>query len=335
MLATYNKDIDKITFGKNNIKITDDITNALSKLKPGMIATSDDLRGLASHLGTSNQGFIDFCQNIKDSKIQLKDGQTYLQAYEEQLNSTGFSFKNLGKSALNGLKSLGSGVLNMLGGMAIGWSISTGVSLIGKGIDSLITTKKETEEARQGIIQAGETARQTINQIKSDFNSTKSIVDEIGGKYAEFAQKVGNLGTAKQNQGLLSNDEYAEFLDISNQLADLFPTLKNGYDDNGNAILDLNGNVQTITSSLYGLLDAEKAVASAEMQEKMSDIYSGFKTEQSDYSDKYNNILGQKNGLDTFYTKFTNSDNDVSSDQYATLFGKRSIVGTLPTPHKI
>lgn len=69
-------------------------------------------------------------------------------------------------------------------------------------------------------------------------------------KYAELAQEVKNLGKASQSQGTLSNDEYSEFLEISNQLADLFPRLTVGYDDNGNAILNLNGSVKTITKSI-------------------------------------------------------------------------------------
>ncbi len=163
-----------------------------------------------------------------------------------------------------------------------------------KLVDKLITTKKELEEQRQKIRELGETARSEIDSINSDFESTKSTVDDVSQRYATLAQEVGNLGKASQNQGTLSNDEYAEFLDISNQLSDLFPRLTTGYDNNGNAILNLSGNVDTITSSLYDLMDAEKAAASFDMQQRMDDVWGEYSVNTIDYVDKYNYILDQK-----------------------------------------
>lgn len=293
----------------------------LTKLQKEQILVNANKKSWQDYFANLSDGEkwqIEFVQNTDLQKASLDDvKKAYNSAREAAIaQNDALKQQTLGAKALSvGAKAL-STTLNAVASIGFAMLISGGI----KFIDNLIHADEKAEELKQQLIETGKVAKSELDSIKSDFNSTKSIVGEISGKYAELAQKVGSLGTANQNQGLLSNDEYAEFLDISNQLADLFPTLKNGYDDNGNAILDLNGNVQAITSSLYGLLDAEKAVASAEMQEKMSDIYSGFKTEQSDYSDKYNNILGQKNGLDTFYTKFTNSDNDVFSDQYAELF---------------
>ena len=174
-----------------------------------------------------------------------------------------------------------------------GWAILA-VGAIASVISIFKKHEKKLEEQRQKIHELGETARSEIDSINSDFESTKSTVDDVAKRYAILAQGVENLGKATQNQGTLSNDEYAEFLDISNQLSDLFPRLTNGYDDNGNAILDLSGNVDTITSSLYDLVDAEKAVASVEMQEKMGDVWGEYSLNVKEYSDKYNYIIDQK-----------------------------------------
>ena len=85
-----------------------------------MIATSTNFKRLAERLGTTDKGFIDFCTSLKNGDITLKEGQTYLQAYQEQLNSTGFSFKNVGSMAKSFFGNLGANLLNALGGMAVG-----------------------------------------------------------------------------------------------------------------------------------------------------------------------------------------------------------------------
>ena len=95
-----------------------------------MLKTTTNLKGLAEGLGTTDKGFIDFCTSLKNGDITLKEGQTYLQAYQEQLNSTGFSFKKIGSMAKDFFGNLGANLLNALGGMAVGAL----VSLIGKGI---------------------------------------------------------------------------------------------------------------------------------------------------------------------------------------------------------
>ena len=123
--------------------------------------------------------------------------------------------------------------LAMAGNMLFETAIIIGIGKIIEGISNSI---HKTEKLRQEIQQAGETARSEFKSIQDEMNSTASKVNEVKDRYAELAQGVGNLGKATQNQGSLSNDDYEEFLNISNDLADLFPTLTNGYTDNGDAI---------------------------------------------------------------------------------------------------
>lgn len=291
MLAQYDEK-DGFSFG-GQIKISDDVEKALAQLEPGMLKTTTNVEGLAMALGTSDQKFINFCTDLKNGNITLKEGQTYLQAYQENVTSLSARLKSFATSAKAFFKNLGgnflTGTINALGGMLI----SSVVSLIGVGVSKLYKqiSGKAAEEAKQEIQQLGETARSEFDSIQQNLSSTISTVDEVKQHYAELAQGVGNFGKATQNQGLLSNDDYKDFLDISNQLSDLFPTLTQGYDDNGNAIINLNGDVTTITSSLNSLVEAQKAVASQQIADKMPDIYSDYRQNVSDYADEYNNDL--------------------------------------------
>lgn len=253
-----------------------------------MLRTTTNLKGLAEGLGTTDKGFIDFCTSLKNGDITLKEGQTYLQAYQEQLNSLGFSFSKVKSIAKNFIGNLGANVLNALGGMAVGALAGGLMTLAGKGIEWAYKkiSGKAAEEAKQKIREVGEEARNAADEIKSNFESTKSTVDDISDRYAELAQGVQNLGKATQNQGKLSNDDYKEFLDLSNQLAELFPQLTSGYDDNGNAILKLDGNVQNITTSIYSYVDALETANSIELQNKFDDIWKSYNQDMKDYSDQ-------------------------------------------------
>lgn len=207
--------------------------------------------------------------------------------------------------------------LAMAGNMLFETAIIIGIGKIIEGISNSI---HKTEKLRQEIQQAGETARSEFKSIQDEMNSTASKVNEVKDRYAELAQGVGNLGKATQNQGSLSNDNYEEFLNISNDLADLFPTLTNGYTDNGDAILDLNGDVQTITSSLNGLVEAQKAVAAQDMAKQMPDIFAEYKQNVNDnkdgYSVKYQQAL--KNRQSAFDAMSYLSDD--STDEYGRYF---------------
>lgn len=291
MLANYDKSSGKILFGGKNKNITDDVKIALEKLQPGMIATTTNTERLAKTLGTTDKGFINFCSSLKKGDIQLQQGQTYLQAYEAQLKSTGFSFKNIGASAKKFFGSLGTNLLNIGAGMAIG----AGVSLVISGVSKLVDKLKELEEQKQKIHELGETARSEFQSIQDSLKSTVSRVNEVKDRYAELAQGVENLGKSNQSRGKLSTEDYEEFLSISNELSSLMPDLTKTYDDNGNAILNLNGDIQTITNSLNDFIEAQKRMAAQDMFTKMPDIYSDYRQTVSEYADKYNNSQDKAN----------------------------------------
>ena len=301
------------SFGKKSIQLNDDTIGFLND--PNFDVKNVALDDLIKKYPKATEGSITFAKSVRDGNVSLKEGQTYLQAYQKQLNQTGFNLKNIGSS----IKNLGgkfiAGTINAIGGMVIG----AAASLVVEGISQLFKefSGKAEEEAKQKISELGETARSEFKSIQDEMNSTASKVNEVKDRYAELAQGVGNLGKATQNQGSLSNDDYEEFLNISNDLADLFPTLTNGYTDNGDAILDLNGDVQTITSSLNGLVEAQKAVAAQDMAKQMPDIFKSYRQDMNDDVKKYNEALEQQKKAQEAIAKLDDSN---TGESYITYF---------------
>lgn len=159
----------------------------------------------------------------------------------------------------------------------IGMGVALAITATIKILDELIVTDEELAEA-------ADAAKSKISELNAEISNKGEVVKNAGKRYAELAQEVEGLGTAFQSQGKLSTDEYQEFLDLSNQLADAFPRLRTGITNEGDAILDLNGSVETITGSLSELLEVEQKLANQKILDQAPDIFKNAKRTIDDYT---------------------------------------------------
>lgn len=192
-----------------------------------------------------------------------------------------------------------------------GWAIlgATAIYSISKAISHY---NKKQEEAFESAKKKADDAKSKIKSLQSEIKQNADTVDQAGKKYAELAQGVNQL-TGKNIS--LSDDEYKEFLDVSNQLAEVFPQLTKGYDDNGNAILDLQGNVDGITGKLKDLLEIEQQLAQQEINknidtyfENQSKVFGKEAKGQNDTIDtQTEKIEKYKKALDNFNESVSNN----------------------------
>ena len=201
---------------------------------------------------------------------------------------------------------------------SVGWMmLITGVTkLIGVGFKALdkyvLNRDKYEAEALEKMSEKAQDAQSKIKSLQSEIKQNADTVDEAGKKYAELAQGVNQL-TGKNIS--LSDDEYKEFLDVSNQLAEVFPQLTKGYDNNGNAILDLQGNVDGITGKLKDLLEIEQQLAQQEINknidtyfENQSKVFGKEAKGQNDTIDtQTEKIEKYKKALDNFNESVSNN----------------------------
>ena len=182
-------------------------------------------------------------------------------------------------TAFNGLwisiKKATASLLKFLLTTPAGWA-TLAVGAFATAAVAIVNYNKQIEESKKKIREAAEEAKSAVDTIKSDFDTLSSDTDKAKKRYAELAQQVENLGNVNQSRGKLSTEDYDEFLDLSNQLSKLFPQLTQNYDDNGNAILNLSGNVDTIVGSLDDLVSAQQKLANQEIMKNMPEIWSGY-----------------------------------------------------------
>ena len=202
---------------------------------------------------------------------------------------------------------------------ALNAALTFGISAIVTGVVSAFATwinssKKITEAANE--------AKDKITSINDDLKTNTETVENAKQRYAELAQEVENLGKVNQSRGSLSTDEYKEFLDLSNQLAGVFPQLSKNYDDNGNAILNLSGDVNTIVGSLDDLLQKEKDFANQKIMDEFPDVYKGYVQDLGKAESEVKSAKSEFDKINNAYQQLQNSGGMVQA------FDKDSLLGT-------
>lgn len=285
VIDLYNEHI------KNNTLTAENWNTILNQCDDTLAEHLEHIKGLETTMTgyiTSLQGGI-VGYNKVNAAIQQYNSLIGSSKNEQQdlINTITVTNSKLGVylSGLNGANaSLAGYGLSLLASTAktIGLTIATtalnaaltmGISVIVTGAIAAFTS---WINASKEITKNAQAAKDKIASITNDLKANTETVENSKQRYAELAQEVENLGKVNQNQGNLSNDEYKEFLNISNQLAGVFPSLTKGYDDNGNAILNLSGNVDTIVGSLDDLLQKEKELANKQIIDQIPNVYKDY-----------------------------------------------------------
>ena len=143
------------------------------------------------------------------------------------------SFDLLTASIWANIKALGKWLVTN----PIGWAILGGTAIFGlvKAYDALTDSTEEVKERTDSLLDS-------YNSAISEANSNAKTIESLASRYEILSKGVNNLG---ENVSLTA-DEYSEYNDIVNQIAEMFPTMITGYTDEGNAILSLKGNVEEL-----------------------------------------------------------------------------------------
>ena len=211
--GVYDAILDGNTRGIGNVKSVIATFNSLNPANQKAFATA---------VGQSNVQLGNYLMNLQTGTASMRE-------YAGQVVQT--TAKTIGlqvaSTALNAVISLG--VTAAISGLVI--LISKGVSALSDLANNVEKTKEKVEELTSEFNTAIEKA-----------NSNAKRVEELADRYDELSDGVNNLG---ENVSL-TNEEYEEYNTLVNEIADMFPNLIQGYTDEGNAILNLKGNVEAL-----------------------------------------------------------------------------------------
>lgn len=258
-----------------------------------------DIDDLISQFKEVDSNVIDMAKSVQNGSMEMDD----FKAKTLDATTASSKFSRMAKTAGTALKSIGATALNMFGGFLI----AEGLSLAIKGIYNLINADKIA-------IENGQKAQQEIKEVFDTYNGKVDTVKSLGKKFAQDADSIKTTGDAVEsltqkyaelrkgvssdNTNLtLSDKEYQEYLDISNQLAESFPSLVSGSDAAGNSILNLGDNASIAADKMERLLKTQMTLAHNDIVDKSRDTFRGAFEEADSIEDEIKSLKGQEKQL--------------------------------------
>lgn len=268
----------------SNIKLEDSIMGGLTK-------TKTDFTGVISSIAGGVKGLLsNFTGAFKEGfSREMQQSGSVASAFFRGISGGS-------KSALSSLSTMQKTVLGI--GTAF-TALYIGVKIF----DQLTTSSKEAAEAAKK-------ASEEYASNKENLESTKATVDGLKSEFRTLSEGVEISPEGAKNISLTS-DEFERYKEICNEIADIFPDLVNGYDAQGNAILNLKDGVSSLNE------EYEKLLLSQE-RDNLQNL--------EDYQEDFNN----KTGNGDFWTKAWDSIfNFFNPGETDSNFGEKEALDTL------
>lgn len=292
--AIYQKGADSIQQYLDTIESF----NIDNQIAPGTHRLQEYFDAFDNALGRADKRIKDQASSIRDNAAELRNYQQNLRGAADGLLtfSSGLDKAAIKSKLLNVAMKGGNALLSGLGSMFASMAIEWVGSKIIEGVRSLIWE----EEA---LAEAAEEAQSKVSESQNAISERRSTIFGATGDSGiaqEFAELAQGVNAAGENVSLTS-DQYARFLEINNQLAELLPTLPHFYDENGNAILDLRGDVDSLTESLRAATEEANLLDGLEILQNGEDVFNNavFQIEGSRAREKYFESL-QESYQDSF-----------------------------------
>lgn len=190
----------------------------------------------------------------------------------------------------DGLKSFASSALSSIGNAVV----SAGTAMIAQqliswglqGIDAIV-------HYDDNIIAKGQEAKESIQSQTKAYEDQKASLGELTSKYTELSKGVKISGNSIKNISL-TDDEYKDFLDTSNQIAAAAPSLTRSWDSQGNAILNAGTNAEDLNTQVNDYLKLQRNLTYYDTKKNISDQYKGYET----------TLKNNKEDLDSYQKNF-------------------------------
>lgn len=260
---------------------------------------------------------------LKDSSQRAKDYGNRIVANTKTLsdfkkeNEIEDPNKQVKPKFTTGLKSFASSALSSIGNAVI----SAGTAMIAQQLISWgLQIGDYFIHMDENRIAKGQEAKESIQSQTKAYEDQKATLGELTAKYTELSKGVKISGNSIKNISL-TDDEYKDFLNTSNQIAAAAPNLTRSWDSQGNAILNAGTNAEDLNTQINDYLKLQRNLTYYDTKKNISNQYEGYETalginerQKNDYKDKYdaakfkvdsmqnfsNMLKKHKKGEDTF-----------------------------------
>lgn len=312
---SYNREQMQTSL-QNDLKLLQEYQNVV-----GNQQKMDSAKGRMSMFAQSEINFDAIAAGGKQAadEIERFNGQA-----KEMQGSLTFGGKL--KSIANGFKGLGRALVSAGAQMAAVTIAMFAIEGIANAIDNWVHAyEKSVEKVNE------------LNSKWADMAEKQKEVQEIttgdsAERLLELSEKIGK-GDAKTS---LVAEEYKEYQNLVNQLASNFPSLVGYWDNEGNAVLNLKGDVQELREELEKLYEEsrqnERSTRIADFETNEADfrrlafsVENGSILKARDYK-RINELLSSEEGTKTLAEAYDSGDLDLLNNLIGSKRGARSAV---------
>lgn len=302
------------------------IANGYAEANKNYQAYSEDLKVLEKlneQLDNNGQAITDNEQRMAKANETTKNASQRAKDYGKQIATnaktlTDFKRENEVKEPeqqkqgkwSDGLKSMASAGLSMIGNAfisaGVGMLVQGAFSLLGKGIDAFV-------HKNENLIAKGKEAKETILEQNQTYKDQKSQLEELQEQYTKYASGVKISGNIIKN-ATLSDEDFQAFLDTSNQIANLAPSMIDGWDSEGNAILKFGTDTKEANQQISDYIQLQRDVTHLSIRDNLQDEYKGVVKDAEKTGKEISNKKDQKKEADTIASGWTALKNATETD---------------------
>ena len=229
------------------------------------------------------------------AKVKAGTGTAQSYANAQRATNSALQEVSIGAGIASKAVKLFSVALNMIAFTAIIQGVSW---LIGK-VDEWIVTAKEAKESADAF-------KESLSTFFNETQTNLKTISSLSDRFDELSKNVDDNG--KKVDG--TEEEYAEFLDICQQVGQIMPELITGYTAEGEAIITLQGKVDSLTDSYKEAIKAKAALFISKSDEEGNTIESFF--------EDYDNFI---NGTQKGWFSFSPSPQFSKTTKYEEYYG--------------
>ena len=231
----------------------------LSKTKFTNTDGTKNWSAIAEAIGDCDDTALSYFKTLDDGNGTINNQAASMEGLSKHLEKTGNGFASAAMKAT---------LLNSALNAGIFLAVSLAIQAISTGIDNYIHRVENARERTAELLDE-------FQQRNDSLSDHKKVVSESADRYSRLSEGV-DLSTNENRS--LSTQEYEEFLAINKQLADSFPELAKGIDENGNAILSLGANGMTAKAQLEELLQTEEDLSNFKTAQGLEESFAGICT---------------------------------------------------------
>lgn len=171
-------------------------------------------------------------------------------------------------------------------------------------IIAIISYTRDLKEEIRGIEEINtelESIADNVTQTADSFRRLRDEASDVIPRFVELADGVDRFG---RKTASMTDEDYAEFVGLTNKVAELFPELSNGMDDTGVAMLNLNLKAKDLSETLWDIVEARREMALLETAGQMDTAFQDAYESNKIYQDQEEKIKSAVLALKEFKREF-------------------------------